>query len=290
MFDKANEALKNWKSLLPMLRPLIKNETKNAVRRKKMNVATAPNGATIGVTDPVDTTVINIPYQPACSNVSVGQSVWVEWLYDNFSTAIAVTPGDGIITVPYTTDSDGIKLNGMIKLYDGNGVERLRLNAGGNGVANTIAMFDESGYQTLQIRGNHTASAIPLAVNQGGTGQTTQFPKIRYVSGSVVNTQSADMVVCSTSLPAGYSYMIYGYINTNNGAGIQISADITGVTYSLAPVRVNVGSGQGVLATAYLSAKNTATTVNLKSYGYTSSDMTIRGAMLIYQFPAMPTF
>jgi len=115
MFDKANEALKNWKSLLPMLRPLIKSETKNAVRRKKMNVATAPNGTTIGVTDPADTTVINIPYQPACANVSVGQSVWVEWLYDNFSTAIAVTPGDGLIpsTLPVSQGGTG-RTNGSL--------------------------------------------------------------------------------------------------------------------------------------------------------------------------------
>ncbi len=160
MFDKANEALKNWKSLLPMLRPLIKNETKNAVRRKKMNVATAPNGTTIGVTDPADTTVINIPYQPACANVTVGQSVWVEWLYDNFSTAIAVTPGDGIVKNITLQD-------GNYYIYDSNGVRRVTISSSGN-----IMLRNGNGDTTVLIRGDGSLSSNPLPVSQGGTGRT----------------------------------------------------------------------------------------------------------------------
>lgn len=92
----ANEALRNWQSLLPMLKPLIKKETQSAVRRKKMDVAVAPSAGKIGVKEPDSATVIMIPCQPACQGVTAGKSVWVEWLYDNFSTAIAVTPGDGM--------------------------------------------------------------------------------------------------------------------------------------------------------------------------------------------------
>lgn len=140
MNNEANEALKNWQSLVPALGPFVREETKSAVRRKKMDVATKPNGTKIGVKDPGDTTVISIPYQPACANVSVGQSVWVEWLYDNFSTAIAVTPGNGMITVPYSYDSSG-------------------------NMTLTIA-----GSNPVVIRGDGTASSAPLPVNQGGTG------------------------------------------------------------------------------------------------------------------------
>lgn len=290
MFDKANEALKNWKSLLPMLRPLIKNETKNAVRRKKMNVATAPNGTTIGVTDPADTTVINIPYQPACANVSVGQSVWVEWLYDNFSTAIAVTPGDGIITVPYTTDSDGIKLNGMIKLYDSNGVERLRLNAGGNGVANTLAMFDESGYQTLQIRGNHTASAIPLAVNQGGTGETSFFPKFRVVSGTKANSYGNTVYLCETSLPANYMYLIFGTVNAStSNMNAMINCNISGASISMETRTVRGATG-GVANWGVVYPSNTAKTIRLASYGYDNASFDLNGYMIIFQIPQLVNF
>lgn len=277
MFDKANEALKNWKSLLPMLRPLIKNETKNAVRRKKMNVATAPNGTTIGVTDPADTTVINIPYQPACANVSVGQSVWVEWLYDNFSTAIAVTPGDGIVKNITLQD-------GNYYIYDSNGVRRVTISSSGN-----IMLRNGNGDTTVLIRGDGSSSSNPLPVSQGGTGQTSQFPKVRSVTGSVENVPGSYLTVCQATLPAGYSYLIFGSIWTNNGSSVLLLAYTEGTSIT-SQARTTTSNGQGVMVYAHQNVSNTDKTVYLKTYGYSNSNMTYSGQLLIYQFPAMPTF
>lgn len=280
IFDKANEALKNWKSLLPMLKPLIKSETKNAVRRKKMNVATAPNGTTIGVSDPADTTVINIPYQPACANVSVGQSVWVEWLYDNFSTAIAVTPGDGIVKNITLQD-------GNYYIYDSNGVRRVTISSSGN-----IMLRNGNGDTTVLIRGDGSSSSNPLPVNQGGTGQITQFPKIRYVDGYIDTTTSTATgykEICSTSLPAGYSYMIFGFVWTNDGSNVLCIAETTGATYNTA-TRTYCSSGQGVLTYSYLSSQSSDKTITLRTYHYDSKARRYLGRMMIYQFPAMPTF
>lgn len=176
MFDKVNEALKNWKSLLPMLKPFVRSETKTAVRRKKMNVTTAPNGTVIGVTDPADNTEIKIPYLPPCGEMVTGKSVWVEWLYDNFSTAIAVTPGDGrvvnftlpngIFRIRDASNNNTLAMNATsIGLRDTNGKIRASLTNGG-----VLSLGNSSGTTTVYLRGDGTASSTPLPVNQGGTG------------------------------------------------------------------------------------------------------------------------
>ena len=90
-----NEALKIWSSLQPMIDRRIAEKTKSCIRSKKMIVVTAPNGSTIGVRDPMDTAVINIPYSSGLTYAKVGDSVWVQWYYDNASTMIAMYYGGG---------------------------------------------------------------------------------------------------------------------------------------------------------------------------------------------------
>ena len=90
-----NEALKIWSSLQPMIDRRIAEKTKSCIRSKKMIVVKAPNGSTIGVRDPMDTAVINIPYSSGLTYAKVGDSVWVQWYYDNASTMIAMYYGGG---------------------------------------------------------------------------------------------------------------------------------------------------------------------------------------------------
>lgn len=211
--NEANEALKNWQSLLPALEPLIDQRTKSAVRRKKMDVATAPNGTSIGVQDPGDTTVINIPYQPACTGVSAGQSVWVEWLYDNFSTAIAVTPG--------------------------------------NGVEPGIAF--------------------------------------RYLSGSVVASYQNYSDIITTTLPAGYFYLVLGFVDENTNSEGIMSCILEGIT-NATQTRTIMNAGGGCVAWGYQVPSSTDTTVYLRSYGYNNATYAHNGKLLIIRFPAISSF
>lgn len=92
-------ALAVWNALAGKVRQLIRDQTKSAVRKKKMNIAaisTANQTVTVyEASDPTKT--ITVPYRAGqgIEALSAGQSVIVEWIYDDLSTAVAATPGQG---------------------------------------------------------------------------------------------------------------------------------------------------------------------------------------------------
>lgn len=99
MGENANSALAVWNALIPKIRQLIKDETRSAVRKKKMTIqsintanqtATVYEAANPGVT-------LTLPYrkESGAGAMSAGQSVTVEWTYDDMSTAVISGPGQG---------------------------------------------------------------------------------------------------------------------------------------------------------------------------------------------------
>ena len=99
--DDTNEALKIWGALKPMIDAEIAEKTTSCVRSKKMNVVSAPSGTTIGVCEPFDTKIYHIPYVSSLAKASVGDTVWVKWYFNNASTMIATSYGDGLDDVSY---------------------------------------------------------------------------------------------------------------------------------------------------------------------------------------------
>ena len=93
--NEQEEALKIWALLKPMVDAEISEKTANAVRRRKMTVATAPNGSTIGVKETGSTTILDVPYVSSLSSAAVGSTVWCEWVY-SMSNLVAVSTGSGI--------------------------------------------------------------------------------------------------------------------------------------------------------------------------------------------------
>ena len=93
MADHSREAQAIAEALRPMVMSWINENTKNCVRRRKMTVTTAPNGSVIGVTEAYSSEIF-IPYASSLANVSVGTSVWVEWVY-SAANMIAVSTGSG---------------------------------------------------------------------------------------------------------------------------------------------------------------------------------------------------
>lgn len=89
-----NEALAVWRALEPQIVEAVRRETADCLRQKKLTVVTAPNGTTMGVMQPNDTTVFNIPYVAPLSTAVVGDTVLVNWFY-GMSNMIAVALGDG---------------------------------------------------------------------------------------------------------------------------------------------------------------------------------------------------
>lgn len=94
MADDTSEALKIWEALRPMIDTEIAEKTRSCVRTRKMVCTTAPNGSVIGVAEPFGNEV-KIPYSSSVSNAQVGDAVWVQWYYDNASTMLAISFGDG---------------------------------------------------------------------------------------------------------------------------------------------------------------------------------------------------
>lgn len=88
------EAVQIWNMLRATVRKEIQSLTKDCVRMKKLTVVTAPNGTTLGVMQPNDTTIFQIPYVSSLSGVQVGQVVLVQYWY-GMSNAVAVSLGDG---------------------------------------------------------------------------------------------------------------------------------------------------------------------------------------------------
>ena len=103
--DLTREAQKIWNALRVMVDQEIDKRTASCVRSRKMTVMSAPNGFTIGVAEPFGQTV-NIPYSSALANVKVGDSVWVDWKFDNASTMVAMATGDGQIVPDYFDFND----------------------------------------------------------------------------------------------------------------------------------------------------------------------------------------
>lgn len=77
------------KALEPWVKKLIEDATRSCVRRKTVTVVTPPNGATMGVREPYDNTVMDLPYLSTLAGAQAGDTVTIEWVY-GLSNAVAV--------------------------------------------------------------------------------------------------------------------------------------------------------------------------------------------------------
>lgn len=92
-----NEAAAIQKALEPWVRKLIEDATRNCVRRRTVTVATPPNGSTMGVQEPFDPAVMDVPYYATLNNARVGDTVTIEWVY-GMNSAVAVSGPEAAVT------------------------------------------------------------------------------------------------------------------------------------------------------------------------------------------------
>ena len=88
------DGLAFWNALAQKVKALIKQESANCFRCARYDVTTAPNGTTIGVTLPLGTQEIQIPYSQEVSGAHVGDTVLVVW-FGALSNAKAYYFGNG---------------------------------------------------------------------------------------------------------------------------------------------------------------------------------------------------
>jgi len=95
-------------------RKLVEELTRRHLNIERYDVTTAPNGTTIGVTQPFGSTELQIPYSFLCANAGVGDTVLVVW-WNSLSTAQAWFMGNGWGSkVPPVTQDYSI---GVVELY-----------------------------------------------------------------------------------------------------------------------------------------------------------------------------
>ena len=74
-----SEAIKFWDAISGKVRELIRSETNNAMRVERYDVTTAPNGTVMGVSKPLGTHEIFLPYSSEVRNAKVNDPVLVAW-------------------------------------------------------------------------------------------------------------------------------------------------------------------------------------------------------------------
>lgn len=96
-----NEAVAIASALRPTVDEWERESSRSCVRAKKMTVASAydPDTMTVGVREAFTPDIMSIPCMPDLSTVSVGDTIWVLWLYGDKSTMVAMWRGD-IVTAP----------------------------------------------------------------------------------------------------------------------------------------------------------------------------------------------
>lgn len=127
MAENANSALAVWNALRPKIMQLIKAETKSAVRKKKMTILsidTANQTVTVyEAANPSVTLTLHYRKESGVGAMSAGQSVTVEWTYDDMSTAVVSGPGQGWSTNTVDgSDTGWIDLNPVFYRKVGNTV------------------------------------------------------------------------------------------------------------------------------------------------------------------------
>lgn len=96
MPDINKEAMAFWNAIKPAIDEEIKKQTKGMVQRRRMKVTTAPSLSTnaIGVTEPFGTEIF-LPFTTNVINATVGDGVWVEYVYGaTNSIVISMASGD----------------------------------------------------------------------------------------------------------------------------------------------------------------------------------------------------
>lgn len=199
MTTDGSAVLALWDALTPKLRQMIREETRSAVRKKKMDIVSISTASqTVTVCEAANPTVtITIPYrkESGVGSMTAGQSVQVEWTYDDLSTAVASGPGSGWSAnaadgstvnplaynsgwreFPYASGFENYAENNTLRYHRmGNVVELVgtakptaSISAGGSGTIGTLPTGFRPGQNVyIECQGSGKATWI-LTISSGG--------------------------------------------------------------------------------------------------------------------------
>ena len=227
--SETDEALKIWKSLKPMIDTEIESKTRSCVRAKKMTVTTVPDGSVIGVTEPYRDEIF-VPYSSFLANAQIDDAVWVWYFFNNASTMIALSMGNGQLKARSQIEPGSVTVslnnaqltsywqtrNGSVVSGPTTSTATLSFNVTGVPDGATVdsavfsATFNAANISLLTVNGSPVGSgaqSVSLTPTETGNGVYTVEIKYRaYGNGSLSDgTHFLTLVVVSPTVTVNYS-------------------------------------------------------------------------------------
>lgn len=148
-----NDAQRFWDAIVGKVRRTAQDESRNALRLERYEVTTAANGTKMGVTLPMGTKEIFLPYSQEVASATVGTPVLVAW-WGSMSNAKVYFFADGYNSPTPAAIGAVSTADVQFKLY--NSVTDLGLTAGSATIAGAFASM--SNYTILYAHGTEFAS------------------------------------------------------------------------------------------------------------------------------------
>lgn len=198
--DNNAEAVKIANALKPFVKKWFEEWGQSCLRSKKMTVSTAPDGNVVGVTDAFSDQEMFIKYMSDCANASVGDTVWVSWMYNNMQTLFANHMGnlEQTLSFPYLPLTGGT-ITGDLEVtgdFTGGGVVKS---------VNSVAPDSSGNVDTLQA----------VYVGSLSTGGTVSFPDCDKYRFYAARNSTGYVWVGVHPNNSSYIYM-FGYYNTTD--------------------------------------------------------------------------
>ena len=194
-----NDAQRFWDAIVGKVRRTAQDESKNALRLERYEVTTAANGTKMGVTLPMGTKEIFLPYSNEVASAGVGTPVLVGWwgsmsnakvyyFADGYKGGLAARP-IGSFYISEDSTSPAEIFGGMWQRITGQflfGTDTTETNPGTypagstGGEAEHTLTADESGQKELTITGgghSHTVRAGAGSISQKQQRSTERYTR-----------------------------------------------------------------------------------------------------------------
>ena len=265
-----SSVLSIWSSLSTKIKQFVGDMTKSAVRKKKMNIYSIDTvNQTVTVYESSNPTVlITVPYrvESAISRMSAGQSVMVEWTYDDFSTAVAVAPGKGWATLAEVQEAIGTGGgSGDYYTLSINGRTITLVGTASSSSSVTVPDTDLSNYYTKSQANTLLSGKADTATTLAGYGITNAYTK------DTVDTLLLAKADTATTL-AGYG-IADAYTKTQVDTALSAKAPLASPTFTGTPNAPTAAAGTNTAQIATTAFVQTAISSVPAIDAYTKSEV-----------------
>lgn len=212
--ENASSALAVWNALKPKIRQLIRDETRSAVRKKKMTIQsidTANQSVTVyEAANPNVTLTLQYRKESGVGAMSAGQSVTVEWIYDDLSTAVVSGPGQG-----WSTNTLDAETAGEMFISSNNPTLTWTVGSTGSTELRNSGPTGSVGVSFVTKATSDSSVVFQTLVN--GDGTQNWVPPTRTVNGKVLSANITLSASDVNAAPVANPILYWGLKSNNTG-------------------------------------------------------------------------